>query len=78
MISTTADLTLQLLAWTAERPRTYGEAMEAWRTHCPRMPVWEDAVDAGLIVAHASPGGRLNDRPVSLTALGRATLAGSR
>jgi len=22
---------------------------EAWRTHCPKLPVWEDAMDRGLI-----------------------------
>ena len=30
-------------------PRPYAEVMEAWRTSCPRLPVWEDAVDAGFV-----------------------------
>ena len=25
------------------------EAMEAWRTSCPRLSIWEDAVDHGFI-----------------------------
>jgi hypothetical protein len=41
--------TRELLAWVATRPRTYAEAMEAWRTHCPRLAVWDDAVIAGLV-----------------------------
>jgi D-3-phosphoglycerate dehydrogenase len=23
--------------------------MDAWRTSCPKLPVWEDTLDAGLI-----------------------------
>jgi hypothetical protein len=41
--------TLELLAWVSARPRTYVETMEAWRTHCPRLTVWEDAVLSGLV-----------------------------
>jgi hypothetical protein len=36
-------LTIELLNWVAERPRTYGETMAARRTACPRMPIREDA-----------------------------------
>lgn len=41
--------TLQLLAWIAERDRTYAQTMEAWRSSCPRLTVWEDAVVDGLV-----------------------------
>jgi hypothetical protein len=41
--------TLQLLTWIAERRRTYPETMEAWRSSCPRLTVWENAVTAGLV-----------------------------
>jgi hypothetical protein len=41
--------TLQLLAWIAERPRTYPETMEAWKSSCPRLTVWEDAVADRLV-----------------------------
>ena len=42
-------LILDLLDWVASRERTYEEVMEAWRTSCPRLPVWEDANDRGLL-----------------------------
>ena len=71
-------LVRQLLGWVAERPRTYEEAMDAWRTSCPRLPVWEDAVDAGLIEVAAPPGVRTSDRPVRITARGRAFLRTAR
>jgi hypothetical protein len=70
-------LVRQLLGWVAERPRTYDEAMDAWRTSCPRLPVWEDAVDARLIEVAAPPGVRTSDRPVRITARGRALLQSS-
>lgn len=42
-------LVLDLLEWIAAKPRDYGEVMDAWRTSCPRLPVWEDTVDSGLV-----------------------------
>lgn len=59
-------LTLQMLAWIAERPRGYAEVMEAWRTSCPRLSIWEDATLAGLVT-------RGPDH-VTLTARGRAMI----
>ena len=47
-ISPSSNL-LELLEWVAAHPRTYSETMDAWRTSCPRSPVWEDAVDGGLV-----------------------------
>ena len=41
--------TVQLLVWIAERPRTYAETIEAWKTSCPRFAVWEDAVADRLV-----------------------------
>ena len=66
-------LTLELLSWISERARTYGETMQAWRTSCPRMPVWEDAIVDRLITVLFDNAGRDAAR-VSLTPLGRATL----
>jgi predicted transcriptional regulator len=43
------SFTLQLLAWIAERDRTYAQAMEAWKSSCPRLTVWEDAIADGLV-----------------------------
>jgi hypothetical protein len=49
MGDTLESLILDLLAWLARRPRSYEEVMAAWRTSCPRFPVWEDANDRGLV-----------------------------
>jgi hypothetical protein len=43
-------LILDLLEWVTKRDRTYEEVIEAWRTSCPRLPVWEEANDRGLVV----------------------------
>lgn len=43
------SLLLDLLEWVAKEPRSYVDVMEAWRTSCPRMPVWEDATDRGFV-----------------------------
>jgi hypothetical protein len=47
-------LMLQFLTWVNERPRTYAEAMDAWRSSCPRHTVWEDALVDGLVALEAS------------------------
>ena len=49
-------LTLQLLEWIAARPRSYAETIEAWRTTCPRLSIWEDACIDGLIGGVAGDG----------------------
>jgi hypothetical protein len=72
--SSPSGLMIELLEWLAARPRTYGEAMEAGRTSCPRMPAWEDARDGGLIQVVHSDGGGMNESAVKLTPLGRAVL----
>jgi len=72
--SQSAALTRQLLEWAAERPRTYGEAMETWSTFCSGWPIWEDAFDARLVEVVAVPGAPPAERPVRITAQGRAWL----
>jgi hypothetical protein len=67
-------LTVQFLAWLAETPRSYRETMEAWRTSCPRLSVWEDATINGLV---RLDGGAAGETLVALTAAGRALLAGA-
>ena len=42
-------LVSDLVEWVAKEPRPYAEVLDAWRTSCPRLPVWEDAVDRGLV-----------------------------
>ena len=64
----------EFLTWIASRPRTYAEAMEAWRSTCPRHTVWEDALVAGLIQVES--GGTLQQAEVTLTPRGRAVLDG--
>ncbi len=67
-------ITRQFLSWVAARPRTYGDAMDAWRTSCPRLSAWEDAVDDGLVQVEAEAAGTYAAAPVSLTAKGTALL----
>jgi hypothetical protein len=62
-------LTLQLLEWIAARPRSYAETIDAWRTTCPRLSIWEDACIAGLI-----GGERGETRIVTLSRKGAALL----
>jgi D-3-phosphoglycerate dehydrogenase len=50
------DLILDLLEWIGPGQRPYAETMEAWRTSCPRLPVWEDATDLGFIERRHQPG----------------------
>jgi hypothetical protein len=42
-------LLLDLVEWIAKEPRTYAEVMEAWRTSCPKLTLWEDAIDHGFV-----------------------------
>ena len=57
MGDTLESLILDLLAWLAPRERSYEEVMDAWRTSCPKFPVWEDANDRGLVECHRLEGG---------------------
>lgn len=51
-------LILDLVEWLVTHPRPYSEVMDAWRTSCARLPIWEEAVDRGLVVSEmVSPGG---------------------
>jgi hypothetical protein len=60
-------LMLEFLRWVADRPRTYADVMDAWRSNCPRHPVWEDALIDGLVRYEG-------DRTVSLTKAGAALI----
>jgi hypothetical protein len=68
-------LTLDFLAWLAAAPRAYAEVMEVWRTSCPRLTIWEDAVDSGL-VAHRHAAGQPSI--IEVTAKGEKMLAAHR
>lgn len=60
-----------MLAWLAPGERPYAEVMDAWRTNCPRLTVWEDAVERGLVAQRRSDGRLV----VGLTEAGRNFLA---
>ena len=70
MLDTVENLILDLLEWVGHTERTYQETMNAWRTSCPRLPVWEEANDRGLLEAVFTNGRSL----VRVTAAGRALL----
>lgn len=56
MSDTVDTLILDLLEWIGPDPRSYDEVLEAWRTSCPRLAVWEDANDRGFITRHHALG----------------------
>jgi D-3-phosphoglycerate dehydrogenase / 2-oxoglutarate reductase len=66
--SVVESLILDLLEWIGPNPRPYFEVLDAWRTSCPRLPVWEEAQSRGFVVGYHEAGqGRL----VSVTTAGR-------
>jgi hypothetical protein len=68
----TGPLIIDFLQWLAKEPRPYAEAMEAWRTSCPRLTVWEDATDLGYVVRRRDEA---SEPMVCLTPLGERLLA---
>jgi hypothetical protein len=64
-------LILDLLESIAPKPKPYLEVMSAWRTSCPRLPVWEEATERGFIERQNAQGGPV----VCVTPAGRAFLA---
>ena len=52
---TVETLILDLLEWIGPNLRPYAEVLEAWRTACPSLPVWEAADDRGFIARHHAP-----------------------
>ena len=64
-------LILDLLEWIGPRARAYSEVIEAWRTSCPRLPVWEEANDRGLVERRH---GEDRETLVLVTPLGRELL----
>ncbi len=49
MSDTVDSLILDLLEWIGPASKPYDEVMDAWRTSCPRLPVWEEANRRGLL-----------------------------
>jgi hypothetical protein len=67
MSETVDNLILDLLEWVGTKEHTYQETLDVWRTSCPRLTVWEDATDRGLVETVDAKG----------TVLVRVTHAGS-
>ena len=65
------ELLLDLLEWIGDRGRPYADVMDAWRTSCPHLPVWEEAMDRGWV--HRSSD-RDGETSIALTQDGRAIL----
>ncbi|MDE0726677.1 MAG: hypothetical protein OSB82_09430 [Alphaproteobacteria bacterium] len=65
-------LILDLVEWIARKPRPYFDVMEAWRTSCPRLPNWEEAVAQKLVVRES---GGAAGAMVRVTPTGRAMLS---
>lgn len=69
------SLVLDLLEWVAVRPRTYADVMDAWRTSCPRLPIWEDSLDHGFVACEQRGG---SETIVQITSAGLAFLEAER
>jgi hypothetical protein len=69
------SLILDLLEWLHGGARPYGEVLDAWRTSCPRLPVWEEANERGFIDRTRVPG---SGQFISVSAAGTAYLRAHR
>ena len=69
MVEAPSLIMTQFLAWVADRPRNYAQCMDAWRSTCPRLSVWEDAIIDELVRIENDAS-----RSVGLTQRGRAVL----
>jgi len=61
-------LILDLLEWIAREPRSHADVIDVWRTSCPLLTVWEDAMDRGFAAREHAPG---RAAIIRLTAAGR-------
>ncbi|MBL6851878.1 MAG: hypothetical protein ISS15_04910 [Alphaproteobacteria bacterium] len=75
MSNTVEPLLADLVEFVAREERPYLEVMDAWRTSCPRLPVWEEANARGLVTRIRGPHG---EWLVQATAAGRAFISTSR
>ena len=56
MVETADPLVLDFVEWIAREPRLYSEVIATWRTSCPRLTIWEDAVDRGFVARETVAG----------------------
>lgn len=78
--TTTAARSLlhDFLAWLAVESRPYSDVMDAWRTSCPRLSIWEDALAEGLVKTERGSGDLAGQIVVKLTPAGRALVEAGR
>jgi hypothetical protein len=56
MTETADPLVLDFVEWIAREPRLYAEVVATWKTSCPRLTIWEDAADQGLVARETIAG----------------------
>lgn len=56
LLDTVDVLILDLLEWIGPHPRPDAEVLDAWRTSCPRLPIWEEANDRGFLTRGSASG----------------------
>lgn len=71
-MATTDPLVLDLVEWVAREPRRDGDVIDVWRTSCPRLTVWEEAVERGLVERRSTAAGTF----VVVTSRGQDALDG--
>jgi hypothetical protein len=65
-MQTEEALLLDFIEWLVRKERSYEETMNAWRTSCPRLTIWEDANEQHLVSVQHNNGVSV----VSVTAAG--------
>jgi hypothetical protein len=72
-------LVLDLVEWISKGPRAYADVLDAWRTSCPRLTVWEEANERGFVAREFVKGRamvRVTDAGLEfLRARGRVAMA---
>ncbi|MEZ5853614.1 MAG: hypothetical protein R3D67_02290 [Hyphomicrobiaceae bacterium] len=63
-------LVRDLVQWCANEPKSYVDVLDVWRTSCPRLMVWEEAVARGLVHTRQNDNGP--GLVVDVTPLGRS------
>jgi hypothetical protein len=64
-------LVLDFVEWVAGEQRSYADVLDAWKTSCPRLTVWEEASERGFVMRHYVPNHGVF---IGVTPAGRAFL----
>ena len=70
MSDTVDALICDLLEYVACEERKYDDVIETWHTSCPKLPVWEESNERGLVTRACANGHPV----VQITAAGAALL----